>query len=402
MRIAHIVSTYPPYYGGMGNTVFHMAGGLAARGHDIVVFTPGVYGPEEIRPAEAAPREMHTPEVQSQIDYAKRLKPSLRYGNAARLPSLERELKDMDVVHLHYPFFGTANLVRRWKERHPDRPLFITYHMDTRAPGWKGLVFAWYSTYWMPKILRSADCLIASSFDFAESSQASMIFAEAKEKWIELPFGVDSGRFKPRAKPEALFIRHKLRVDVPTFLFVGGMDAAHYFKGVPVLLQALLLLKKAGVDFQAVFIGDGGEREKFELTATGYRLGEQVRFVGHASDEELPYYYNMADLFILPSTTRGEAFGMVLLEAMASGLPVLASDLPGVRTVAEDGGLVVTPGDPAELADAMLGFLSEDTDREEWGRRVRAVVEEKYQWERIVERLDREYQRYIDKNDRST
>ena len=154
MKIAHLVSTYPPYYGGMGNTVFEMASGLVQRGHEVAVFTPDAYEHKELKPAAAEPEKAHTDSLDAQIDFARRLKPSFRYGNAARIPQVREELEGFDLVHLHYPFFGTANLVRKWKLAHPRKPLVITYHMDTRAPGWKGLLFRYYAHYWMPKILK--------------------------------------------------------------------------------------------------------------------------------------------------------------------------------------------------------------------------------------------------------
>ena len=395
MKIAHIVSTYPPYYGGMGNTVFEMASGLVERGHEVAVFTPDAYEQKEIKPREAEIEPEHAPVLQTKIDYAKRLKPSLKYGNAARLPQLRRELEGSELVHLHYPFFGTANLVRRYKEDHPATPFVITYHMDTRAPGGKGLIFKYYSAYWMPKILRSADRLIASSLEYIESSQASALYRENKKKWIGLPFGVDTIRFQPRAKPEALFARHQLDPNLPVILFVGGMDAAHYFKGVPVLLKALLLAKRDGLKVQAVFVGDGELKEQFRLQASGFRLQDHVRFVGHVSDEELPYYYNLADVLVLPSINQGEAFGMVLLEAMASGIPVIGSNLPGVRTVARDGGLTVEPNNTIDLSEAIMGFFYNQADRAAWRQKARRVAEEKYAWPGIVERLEEIYESLV-------
>ena len=395
MKIAHIVSTYPPYYGGMGNTVFEMASGLVERGHEVAVFTPDAYEQKEIKPREAEIEPEHAPVLQTKIDYAKRLKPSLKYGNAARLPQLRRELEGSELVHLHYPFFGTANLVRRYKEDHPATPFVITYHMDTRAPGGKGLIFKYYSAYWMPKILRSADRLIASSLEYIESSQASALYRENKKKWIGLPFGVDTIRFQPRAKPEALFARHQLDPNLPVILFVGGMDAAHYFKGVPVLLKALLLAKRDGLKVQAVFVGDGELKEQFRLQASGFRLQDHVRFVGHVSDEELPYYYNLADVLVLPSINQGEAFGMVLLEAMASGIPVIGSNLPGVRTVARDGGLTVEPNNPTDLSEAIMGFFYNQADRAAWRQKARRAAEEKYAWPGIVERLEEIYKSLV-------
>ncbi len=244
---------------------------------------------------------------------------------------IRRELDAFDLVHLHYPFFGTAGIVRKWKKSHPQTPLVITYHMDTRAPDWRGLIFKLYAKFWMPGILRSADALVTSSFDFMAQSDARVLFAADKSAWHEIPFGVDADTFQPRPKPEELFKQFNLNPTKETLLFVGGLDKAHYFKGVPILLDALVKLQYGyKKDLQVIIAGDGDLRPQFEERARITKLSS-VRFVGHVDDEMLPYVYNMADLFVLPSINRGEAFGLVLLEAMASGVPVIATDLPGAK-----------------------------------------------------------------------
>ncbi|MFH1286166.1 MAG: glycosyltransferase family 4 protein [Candidatus Magasanikbacteria bacterium] len=366
----------------MGNSALEMVSHLRALGHDMAVYTPMYTESGEVE--EDLPEEL-----KEEIDYAERLKPTISFGNAARMPQIQKALDQFDLVHLHYPFYGTANLVRRWKLRNPDKPLVITYHMDTRGPGWKGAIFKLYTKFWMPKILDSADLIIGSSFDYIQSSLAGEIYKSNPKKWTELPFGVDIDRFKVREQQDALFARHDLDPSKPTILFVGGMDAAHYFKGIPVLLKALLVAKRSGFEIQAVFVGDGELREGFELRAKGYRLGKLVRFVGKVSHGELPYHYNMANLTVLPSVHMGEAFGMVLLESMASGTPVIASDLPGVRTVAEKGGFVFPSNDHRQLAQTMIDYFSlEPEERGAWNEKVRQNAELEYSWEEIVGRLN--------------
>ncbi|MEK7644121.1 MAG: glycosyltransferase family 4 protein [Patescibacteria group bacterium] len=391
MKIAQIVCRYPPYYGGMGNVVFQTASFLSAIGHDVTVFTPDYYPESEIKPVTAPVDSSHEPELQTEIDYAKRLKPSLSYGNAARLPDMKKELDGFDLVHLHYPFFGTNNLVRNWKLKNPELPLVITYHMDSRSTGWKGLILKYYAEYWMPRILGSADALIASSFDYMAASDAAGFFNATEGKWHELPFGVDAERFAPRPKPEKLAAAIGLDPRRPTILFVGGMDSAHHFKGIPILLQALANLKKNGLSVQTVFVGEGNLRAGFVERTKNFGLQDQVFFAGGVSDADLPGFYNLADLFVLPSTTKSEAFGMVLLEAMASGVPVVGSDLPGVRAVAAEGGLTARPGDPYDLAECIMGYFAKGNNRDEWTKKVRTIVEEKYSWEKIIAKLDNIY-----------
>lgn len=389
MKIAHIVCTYPPYFGGMGNVAFQMVEELIARGHDVRVYTPGQYARREVRPV-AAPEVSHDSQTQEEINTVKRVAPKLKYGNAAYMPSIKNELEDMDIVHLHYPFFGTANLVRKWRQKTKKGKLVVTYHMDTRAAGWKGLIFQLYTKFWMSKILDAADVIIGSSEDYIAHSNAAKHYQQHKDRWRGIPFGVDTDRFQPREKPVKIFQRHDLNPDVPTLVFVGGMDDAHYFKGIPVLLKALYMLQRQDVEIQALFVGDGNLRQKYMFEAQGMGLKDTVRFVGRISDEELPYYYNAGDVTVLPSIHQGEAFGVVLLESMASGVPVIASDLPGVRTVAEDGGVVVPVNDAEALAQAIYDMISYE-GADTLSNDVRKKVMEKYSWKEIIDEVEAVY-----------
>ncbi|MFH0857869.1 MAG: glycosyltransferase family 4 protein, partial [Candidatus Magasanikbacteria bacterium] len=172
MKIAHVVCTYPPYRGGMGNSVCSMIQALEKRGYDIDVLTP-LYD-EKL--------------AQDDKDYVKRLPAFISYGNAAIMKGLTKKLDEYDIVHLHYPFFGTANIVRKWREKNKDKRLVITYHMDAQSLELKkNIIFRLCAKYLMPRILQTADVLITSSFDFMNSSEAKHVFANTKEKWHSIP-----------------------------------------------------------------------------------------------------------------------------------------------------------------------------------------------------------------------
>lgn len=393
MTIAHIVCTFPPYNGGMGNVAFEMVRALQELGHDVRVYTPGYYAPEEIRPANEAAAP-HDDVTTAQIEQVTRLAPKLQYGNAAYLPDILEELHDVDIVHLHYPFFGTASLIRKWKKRYPKKKLVVSYHMDPRATGWKGLFFSLYSKYWMPKIMDVADAIIPASLDYIRHTEAAAVHQKDQNKWQEIPFGVDTDRFQYREKDKALLARHGLDPDRPTLLFVGGMDRAHYFKGLPVLLRALMLLKHTSALPQVLLVGGGDLREEYILQATGLGLSDDIIFTGRVSDKELPLYYNLADLFVLPSIHQGEAFGMVLLEAMASGVPVIASDLPGVRTVAKEGGITMPAKDAPALAEALAAMLTNPYTPDEKQQLAKKTASN-FSWFQVATTLDKLYKALV-------
>src|SRR5205814_1893675 len=161
----------------------------------------------------------------------------------------------------------------------------------------------------------------------------SRLAAQPPERLVELPNGVDVERFRPGLASGELRARYGLARMEQVVLFVGGLDRAHYFKGLPVLLRALARLPK---DVALLVVGDGDRREAYARLARAAGLGRRVRFAGSVADAELPRHYALADLVVLPSTTRGEAFGLVLLEAMACSRAVVASRLPGVQAVVDD------------------------------------------------------------------
>ena len=121
----------------------------------------------------------------------------------------------------------------------------------------------------------------------------------------------------------------------------------------------------------------------------GMGLSRYVRFAGRISDEELPEYYAFADAVVLPSDNAAEAFGMVLIEAYASGTPVIASDLPGVRTVATHAGTVFPAKDAPALAKVITEFMALPPARmEQLKHDARQAAEQVYQWPRVAEELD--------------
>ena len=368
--IAHVVCTYPPYRGGMGNVAFAYVERLRARGWNTHVFTI------RDQAVEDDPRHIH------------RIPPILHIGNAGVLPSLFHRLSGFDLVHLHYPFFGGAEPVIVRKAMRPDQGLVMTYHMDAVADGMKGALFSAHRRLLFPWLVNRVDRILVSSLDYAKSSALAEL--DVDDRLEEHPFGVDLERFHPGeelALRESLLIPHK----VPILLFVGGLDTAHAFKGLPEILEGLAgLLDEV---WHLVVVGDGNVKETYKAQAQQNHIDTRVTFAGSVSAKDLPRYYRLADFHLFPSTKRAEAFGLVALEAAASGIPTIASDLPGVRTVVEDGatGLLVAPGDVQALRQAILVFLEQIDVRERLGFSARKNAEQKYAWAPLIDRLEATY-----------
>ncbi len=363
MHISHIVSTYPPYKGGMGNVAFEMVKGLKKKGYKTSVLTPNY--PQGLT-------------QQYDADIIK-LDPVFSYGNSAFVPSLYSHLKKTNLIHLHYPFFGGAETVAFFKRNHPDIPLVISYHMDVQGAGLLKAFFQIYRKTFFPWIMNKADTIIVSSKDY---TQASNFLSLVKQKnIIELPFGADN-IYQPSSR--------KLDLGKVQLLFVGGLDKAHYFKGLHNLLNALGQLQKQSADFHLSIVGDGDLRESYELTVRKNNLKEKVTFRGKLNDADLVKAYQQADCTILPSVDRSEAFGLVLIESMACGTPVIASNLPGVRSVVDHGktGFLVEPNNVQELANQVKKLMEDKSLRQEMSQNAINKVETDYRWPKVIDQLD--------------
>ncbi|MBU1203222.1 glycosyltransferase family 4 protein [Patescibacteria group bacterium] len=373
MKIAEVTSTFPPYKAGMGNVAYYNAWSLSTLGHDVTVFTP-LY-------------KINTPYRDEYPFEVQRLRPWFKYGNAGILPQLFYKLSAYDIIHLHYPFFGGAEIIY-FLDKIKDLRLLVTYHMDVQGRGLLSKFFNWHTNNVTPRILDSADKIIVTSFDYAKNSSLKERLQAEPEKFVEIPCGVNHLLFKPRIRDKGVIDKYGLH-DKKIIMFVGALDKAHYFKGINVLIQAINKIASSD-DFRLLIIGDGNLRSTYESMVDSLGLSKKIIFTGFVPDDFLPKFYSVADIFVLPSIDRSEAFGIVSLEAMSSGVPVIASDLPGVRSVVDKRktGLLIKPGNVDNLASMIDYLLRNPKEAKAYGKAGREKVLRQYTWEKIGYKLD--------------
>jgi phosphatidyl-myo-inositol alpha-mannosyltransferase len=197
-----------------------------------------------------------------------------------------------------------------------------------------------------------------------------------------VPNGVDVARFA-NARP----LDGVADPSCPTLLFVGRLEPR---KGLKTLIRAFTLLKGAYPDLRLLVVGEGPERQRCQDLLPA-RLRADVVFLGRLSNPDLPAVYATCDLYVSPAL-GGESFGIVLLEAMAAGRAVVASDISGYRSVVTDGreGRLVPPRDPRALADAIAGFLANPALRRAAAAEGRRTVE-RYDWSVVAEQVREHY-----------
>lgn len=330
-----VVSTFPPYAGGTGNVALHNALEATKNGYEVHVVTLSELGPNAM-----GWNGLRVHRIPSLIGV----------GNAGRFQGLAK-LPKPNLIHLHLPFILGADQVFKYAENH-GVPVVATYHQDLVGTGFRKVLFLAYQ-HQIRRQLKKANAVVVPTLDYAKSSKFAKTLL-SHDKLVEIPNGVDLKLFSPDGPEDILEV--DWNTDKRTLLFVGGLDRAHHFKGLHVLLEAVHLLGPSGP--RLLVVGSGELRPRYERLAERLGIRERVHFLGKLALAELPKAYRAADCCVLPSVGAGEIFGLVLIEAMACGTPVVASNLPGVRAVVgEIGvGILASPG-PEQLAEAIRKCL---------------------------------------------
>lgn len=369
MKVAQIVSTFPPYHGGMGYVSYYNALELAKRGYDVTVFT-------------LDHKQLNFKNAPEPFEVVK-LKSPFIYGDGGIVPRLFSILKRFDVVHLHYPFFGGAEYVY-FASLLRAQKYILTYHMDVYGNNFlKYLIIGFYELLLMKTIIMKATKIIALSEQHLKASKVSKFIDW--DKVVEIPNGVDTQIFFPSEKNHNLIHKHGL-VGKTVILFVGNLQP---FKGLDILIDALSKIEDKRVILLIVGGGYGEVGFKKQVKAKG--LEGRVIFVGPKSPKMgLPDYYNLSDFLVLPST-HSESFGLVVLEAMASGKPAIVSSLPGPSQLVQDGkdGLIAKVGDPEELKNKIEYLAHRKKTCVRMGEAGRQKVLQNFSWGKIGDRLDR-------------
>jgi len=288
---------------------------------------------------------------------------------------LERE--KFDIIHFHEPLMPMlcTSILRLSKTANVG-----TFHASYGKPGYNFArpIGKWILRRWFRKL----DGKIAVSKPAVEYAQTNF-----PGYYNIIPNGVDLEHFSPDVAPIEEFNDGKLNI-----LFVSRLEKR---KGLNYLLEAFKQVKEEIPDCRLIVVGPGTRlRRKYERYVARSGLKDVV-FVGLVAYDDLPRYYKTADVFCAPAI-GSESFGIILLEAMAMGKPIVASDIEGYASVISHGvdGLLVPPGDKDSLAQALISLLGDESLRQEMGARGRAKALE-HSWERIAQKVFAYYVRVL-------
>ncbi len=375
MRIAQVSPWFYPHLGGVESHVQSLSAELAHRGHEIVVVT------SQDDP-QSAEREA--------IDGFRvvRVRPRTTLVRTPIVPKIRSALRDVpaDLIHAHLPpplSAHYASLAAGLRSL----PLVLTYHCDVQLPSALGTFMeAMYRRSLGASTLRRAAKVIVTTRTYALTSRSIW-----QMNPVVIPNAVDHRRFHPDVDGASVRMKLGIPPEKVVVLLVGRI-VPH--KGVEHIIEA----SRSVPDVQFLIAGDGSLLESMKRLAASMGVRDRVRFLGRVSQEALPRVYAACDIFALPSVSRLEAFGIVALEAMATGKPVVVADIPGVREVIEDGreGLVADPVNPADLAAKINRLVADPSLRREMGRRARDKVLASYSIEKVTDQILDVYRGVLD------
>jgi glycosyltransferase involved in cell wall biosynthesis len=358
MNILHIYKDYYPVLGGIENHVRLLAEGQACRGHDVTVLV-----------TNTARRTVVEERNGVRVIKAGRL------ANVASAPlslSFPWHLMRMrpDIAHLQFPYPPAE--VANWLMGRAKRTV-ISYQSDVvRQRSW----LRFYRPI-MLRVLGAADRLIASSSNYLSSSP---YLSELVDRTTIIPLGIELDRFS--SVDEEAVAEARGRYGESPILFVGRL---RYYKGLQYLIRAM-----DRIPARLLVVGTGPMEAEWRALADGLGLQDKVLFLGDVPDGELPALYHLASIFVLPASHRSEAYGLVQIEAMASGTPVICTELgTGTSWVNLDGetGLAVPPRDSTALAAATNRLLDDDELREAMGARAAARARSEFSSEVMIDRM---------------
>jgi len=360
LNILHIYKDYFPVLGGIENHVRLLAEGQAARGHQVTALITNPDGLRTTAIDEAGVRVVRAGRLATVASTPLSL--ALPWQLARARP---------DVVHLHFPY--PIGEVSQWLLRR-GRATVLTYHSDVVR---QARILRLYRPL-LARVLKETAALIVGSPQMRNS--AYLAPHQAKVRLI--PYGIPLARFRgrPAATEMARVAERYLTTGpantgaapAPRLLFVGRL---RYYKGLDTLIEALPALRPA----RLLVVGAGPMAEPWQTLTRAVGVPDRIAWLGEVPDADLPALYHLADLFVLPASHPSEAFGLVQVEAMAAGLPVVCTELgTGTSYVNQDGitGRVVPPRDPGALTSAISDLLADPALRARMGAAARARATE--------------------------
>ena len=340
-RIAVVTSYFYPKIGGLENYAYNLAKHLHATGEYQVSIITSNYQGNGYKKETIDGMVVHRLPIWFRVSNTP-VNP-LWYWQVKKIFAAERP----DVVHLHSPVPFLPDVAAQAAKQ---TPIVLTYHAGSMRKGkWPIDAFIGiYENIFFPILLKRANAIVAISQDFAKKK-----FPHFSDKTYFIPTGVELERFKRTPMPT--------KTEVVTF--VGRIEHTSSWKGIEQLLQAMVVVLRQRPQVTLELVGGGDAILHFRARAKELNIGPSVIFSGPQVGAGIVEAYQRASVVVLPSTSDAEAFSVALIEAMASGRPVVGTNIGGTPQVIknEENGLLVPAKDPQALAEAIERVLGDRT-----------------------------------------
>lgn len=356
LRVAQ--KAYPAVTGGGAYHVHAMSRDQAALGHDVTVLTVTQDGES----SGTEERDGYT--VVRCGAPIKILGNTLSPGVARSL----RRVREYDIVHAHSHLYFSTNLAALMRI-FDDTPLAITNHglYSQSAPEW---VFESYLRTVGRLTFDAADVV----FCYSETDRKRLLELGVRTDVAVIPNGIDVSRFTPEGP-----VSNLVTSGAKTVLFVGRLTDG---KRPADAIDAVARIRETHPEIKLYIAGDGQKRHSLESLAEDRNLSAAVSFLGQVAYDEMPALYRAADVLVLPSRTEG--MPRTILEALATGTPVVTSDLPQLRSLTDVAGYVAPVGDTDAIAEGISSVLGRPDYARQLGERGRELIMDRYTWRNTV------------------
>ncbi len=374
MRIVHIYKDYFPVLGGIENHLRLLAEAQAARGHDVTVVVT------QLKDQKTKIEDVNSVRV---VKLRRQLNVQSAPISAMFATRVRDETRDADIAHLHapYPIGEACNL---WFGR--AKKTVISWHSDIVRQ--KTLLRVYAPV--LRRVVASAHRIICTSEPY---KQTSPWLTTAQDKCVVVPYGIQLARFEqltPEQRTKSNAFRADMQARANGGLVLLCVGQLRHYKSFDTLIRALPQLPNVAM----AIAGTGPHEAPWKAVASDLGVSERVAFLGQTVQTDLPALYHGSDVFVLPSNSRAEAFGIVNIEAMACGLPLVTTDVgSGTSWVNVDSvtGFVVPPMNADALASA-INTLRDPVVRKRMGGAGRARAYAEFTEEMMIERIESVYQ----------
>lgn len=373
MKILHVIPYFNPKRGGDVNVCYHIAKHLTKRGHDVTIFTTDFEFDEKFA------RTLNGVRV---VPFHCYLNIQLFLYSPQMKKELKKEIKNFDIIHVH-DFRTYQNVVGHHYAMNYHVPIVLQAHGD--IPFFeKSRLKTLYDFVWGKRILNNATKVIALTKVEAEQYKKMGVLDDKIEI---IPNGIDLSEYENL--PERGIFRKKYGIndDEKVVLYLGRL---HKIKGLDLLVDAFSDLVKRKDNVKLVIVGpDDGYLSLLKKQIDNLTLNDKVLLTGPLYGNEKLSTYVDADVYVLPSVY--DAFPNTVLEALACGTPIIVTDRCGIANLVDDKVGCVVEFDKSQLRNTMFKVLSNEKLRRKFGENGRKLVDERFDWGKIIDRVEKVY-----------